>query len=305
MSRLRILAAGLTCGLIISLAVNVGVAWELMELYREREIYRDLSRNYDKLQASCLSLLESYRELKAKLNESLSPSNPPISKSEAIDIALEYGGWNETTLKDMRVSAGLNYVMFHNSSYWGYGFTPLHDVTGYVSDYSPYETCSGRDHYAYDCITHRYVWTVVVQEAGYVLSIPPPGQYFVDAATGEVTSYDDMMLGKGWERLEIPGWIMAEKCGYISDDEIVQVTASDLLSYPKLDLALQEAEIASLKHLAHPLEMIKLTNSEAKAIVEFLTGKQANATEYMFAVNYNETLYSVFMIFTWTQPIIS
>ena len=38
MSRLEILVAGLICGLIISLAFNVNVAWELMELYREREI---------------------------------------------------------------------------------------------------------------------------------------------------------------------------------------------------------------------------------------------------------------------------
>ena len=100
---------------------------------------------------------------------------------------------------------------------------------------------------------------------------------------------------------------MAAKTAHTSH-EIVHVTARDLLSYPKLDLALQEAEIASLKHLAHPMETIKLTNYEAKAVVEFLSGKPANATEDMthgFAVNYNETLYSVSITFSWTQPIIS
>jgi len=112
------------------------------------------------------------------------------------------------------------------------------------------------------------------------------------------------------ERLRVegmPGWIMATKTGHTLN-EIVQVAAIDLLIYPKLDLALQEAEIASLKHLAHPLEMIELTNCEAKAIVEFLSGKPANATEgmrYGFVVNYNETLYSVSMIFTWIPPVIS
>ena len=184
MSRLEILVAGLICGLIISLALNVNMAWQLM---KSQELYRDLSRDYDELR-------QSYDQL----NETYSPSKPPVSKSEAIGIALEYGGWNETTLEGMKVSAGLNYVMFHDSSYWGFGFMPLHDVTGYVSDYSPKEHISSRNHYAYDCITHRYVWIVVVREAGDVLSIPPPGQYYVDAATGEVTSYDDMMLGRGW-----------------------------------------------------------------------------------------------------------
>jgi len=121
--------------------------------------------------------------------------------------------------------------------------------------------------------------------------------------------YDELLQScNQWNESLPPGWIMAAKIAYTSDNEIVQVTARDLLSYPRLDLALQEAEIASLKHLAHPTEMIKLTNYEAKAIVEFLSGKQANATEdmtYGFVVSYNETLYSVSMIFSWTQPIIS
>lgn len=176
-----------------------------------RERYRDLSRNYDELQSSCLSLLQSYNELRRKLNESLTE---------------------------------------------------------------------------------------------------------LDRLTEENRQLQERLKG------EIPGWIMADKIAYISDEgfhvmyfsdpssmhipQIVHVTARDLLSYPKLDLALQEAEIANLKHLAHPLEMIKLANCEAKAIVEFLSGKQANATEgvtYDFVVNYNETLYSVSMILTWIRPI--
>ena len=294
MSRLRILVAGLICGLIISLAVNVNMAWELMELYREREIYRDLSRNYDELQASCLSLLQSYRELKGILNESL--PKPPISKSEATDIALEYGGWNETFLEGMEVSATLKYYCFDISGWW---MTPLHQVAGHIPDFHPRTVGNA---------TFRYLWVVVVsKKEGY--SIPPPGLYYVDPITGDVTSYNDIMGGSSWlwQRLGIPGWIMAEKdpSGVVLPLP-VQVTARDLLSYPKLDLALQEAEIASLKHLAHPLEMIELTNCEAKAIVEFLSGKPANATEgmtYGFIVYYNETLYSVSMIFTWIPPV--
>jgi len=198
MSRLKILVAGLICGLIISLAFNVSVAWELM---KSQELYRDLSRDYDELR-------QSYDELKgtslqlAELNESL------------VQLRTE-----------------------------------------------------------------------------------------LDRLTEENRQLEERLRVEG-----MPGWIMAAKTAYTSDNEIVQVAAIDLLIYHKLDLALQEAEMASLKHLAHPLEMIELTNCEAKAIVEFLSGKQANVTEgmrYGFAVSYNETLYSVSMIFTWIPPVIS
>jgi len=183
MSRLEILVAGLVCGLVVSLGVNVFVLIELREL---RLSYRELSQSYDEL-------WQSYEKLREML-----VGQPPISKSQAIDIALEYGGWNETMIKDMKVTAGLNYVMFQNTSYSrGYGIMILHDVTGYVSDYSPKETCFSRNHYFYECIAHRYVWIVVVQKKGFH-TIPPPGYYYVDAATSEVLSHDDTLLGRPW-----------------------------------------------------------------------------------------------------------
>ena len=179
-----ILLVVLVCGMVVSLGVNVFVLIELREL---RLSYRELFQSYDEL-------WQSYEKLRGIL-----VGQPPISKSEAIDIALEYDGWNETTLKDMEVTAGLNYVMVQNTSYsHGYGIMILHEVHGYVSDYSPKETCFSRNHYAYDCITHRYAWIVVVSEKGFGHSIPPPGYYYVDAATSEVTSYDDIMLGRAW-----------------------------------------------------------------------------------------------------------
>ena len=175
MSRLEILVAGLFCGLIISLAFNVNMAWELM---KSQKLYRDLSRDYDELR-------QSYDQL----NESPSPSEPPVSKSEAIGIALEYGGWNETSLKGMVVSAALAYYCIDG------GITLLHQVAGHIADFGPRTVGNA---------TFRYLWVVAVSKkeapsggAG-SHSIPPPGLYFVDPMTGDVTSYNDMMLGRSW-----------------------------------------------------------------------------------------------------------
>lgn len=121
-------------------------------------------------------------------------TEPPISKSQAIDIALEYGGWNETTLESMEVEATLDYIMFQNTSIvWKGsegiltgGIHVLHQVSGQVLSYKTMRIG--------DAI-FRYVWTVIVSEQGPTKSIPPPGYYYVDAVTGEVTSYDDLILG--------------------------------------------------------------------------------------------------------------
>ena len=145
-----------------------------------RERYRDVSRNYDELQSSCLSLLQSYRELRRELNESL--PKPPISKSEATDIALEYGGWNETSLEGMEVSVTLKYYCLDS---W---MTPLHQVAGHIADFNPRTV---------ENATFRYLWLVVVSEEGRYF-IPPPGRYYVDPVTGDVTSYDDIRGGTSW-----------------------------------------------------------------------------------------------------------
>ena len=105
-----------------------------------------------------------------------------------------------------------------------------------------------------------------------------------------------------------PAWIMVERIAYTSHTRIIQITEQDLTKYPKLNEAIQEAEAARLKHLAHPTEMIKLTNSEGKALVEFLSGKQVNAPEVMehgFVIRYDENLYFVSIIFSSYPPVIS
>ena len=172
MSRLKILLASLICSLIISLAFNIILAWELME-------NRDLSQAYDQLR-------QSYDELK----EIYLLPEPPISKSQAIDIALRCGGWNETSLQGMKVSATLDFIVFRTGPDY-VEFLYLHQVTGHVSDYRPREICQNGT-----CTTFRYIWVVSVTEADHIVLIPPPGLYYVDPVTGEVTSSNDIILGK-------------------------------------------------------------------------------------------------------------
>ena len=148
--RLEVLTVGLLCVVGVSLIVNVVVLMENQEL----------RRLYDELYQTSLSTTIS----------------PPISKSEAVHIALEYGGWNETTLKDMVVTARLEYSKFYNSTKER-SYEHLYDVTDPVSDYSPVRIGD---------VTYRYVWVVVVHQVGPIRSIPPPGLYYVDAAAGEV-----------------------------------------------------------------------------------------------------------------------
>ena len=161
----------LICGMVVSLIVNIIVLMENQEL----------RRSYD----------ESYQTYLSSFLINLSFS-PPILKCKAIHIALEYGRWNEATLKGMEVTASLCYMKF-DPGYIEYrggeyvchgGVEVLYEVTEPVSDYSP--VCVEM---WYGNVTYQYVWIVIVSQAGKDKSIPPPGLYYVDSATSEVIPY--------------------------------------------------------------------------------------------------------------------
>jgi hypothetical protein len=101
--------------------------------------------------------------------------SPPISMYHALLIALESGGWNATSLRNMKISVELDYCAFLNSPNES-GGGPLYPVTHSVTDWSPKQV---------NYTTYRYVWTIIVYYSGPFKSIPPPGYYYVDAATGE------------------------------------------------------------------------------------------------------------------------
>jgi DNA-binding transcriptional ArsR family regulator len=100
---------------------------------------------------------------------------PPISRSVAIQLALYQGGWDETKLQGMEVSANLCHMRFFTDDGWGY--VVLEPVTENLTNYDPVTI---------DNSTYRYVWIVIVEQAGFMKSIPPPGYYLVDASSGEI-----------------------------------------------------------------------------------------------------------------------
>src|SRR5208337_1257043 len=101
--------------------------------------------------------------------------SPPVSMYHALLIALESGGWDAASLQNMTIEVELDYCAFFNSSNET-GFERLSPVTHSVPDWSPTQV---------NDTTYRYVWTIVAQYSR-GMSIPPPGYYYVDAATAEL-----------------------------------------------------------------------------------------------------------------------
>jgi len=169
--------------LMAGLVVLAGVSYtQYQSLGRLSSEYENLTRSYDELCRIYLSTIAP------------TTISPPISKSQAIHIALEYGRWNETTLKDMVATATLQYMKFEpiREIYEGDitwrlegGIEFLYCVTEPVSDYSPVHV-----EMSFGNVTYRYIWAVYVRAlsefVNNMFSIPPSGLYYVDAATGEV-----------------------------------------------------------------------------------------------------------------------
>ena len=119
--------------------------------------------------------------------------SPPVSMYHALRIALESDSWTNTSLRDVTVRVSLDYCVFwHNNTITkspydnttigpGSGFEVLHEVTQPVDDYSPVQVNE---------TTYRYIWAFVVIETDHpnLVTIPPLGLYWVDAATGELIS---------------------------------------------------------------------------------------------------------------------
>jgi hypothetical protein len=125
---------------------------------------------------------------------------PPVSKIEAVTKALLKDGWNSSTLSGMEVRAQLDYVKFFSSNIGGQsGFERIGVVTQSVNDYSPkfeYNVTYPVYPPVVGTVTYRYIWSIVVDRASGMLSIPPPGSYLVDAYTGELFKYDGLGFTK-------------------------------------------------------------------------------------------------------------
>jgi len=177
----RTLTVVIIFSLVVSFIVNAVVLIEHQGLQRSNDelhnSYLDLRSSYEKLNRTYQELNQNYVELKGAYLELLDdPFSPPISKLQAIEIALKHGGWNITNLKGMLVTATLEYRLFIlTTKEWGTGH--IYDVKEPVSDFTPVVDGS---------TTYRYIWHVIIRKIGPGRSIPPPGFYFIDAATGEI-----------------------------------------------------------------------------------------------------------------------
>ncbi len=184
----------LAFGLVASLIFNAVIFLDDYELRLSKdeleEGYTDLENSFDELKASLDELNSTYCELNSaywELEQKYSnlegsylglfddPLSPPVSKLQAIDIALEHGGWNSSNLRGKVVTASLWYMRFCVDDV--FRVVLPHKVEEPVSDYSP--VVEGD-------VTYRYVWHVVVEKAGLIRCIHPPGRYYVYATTGEI-----------------------------------------------------------------------------------------------------------------------
>jgi hypothetical protein len=110
--------------------------------------------------------------------------SPPVSMYRALKIALENGGWNTTSLENMTVSVSLDYYEFTTENTTlgpSSGSEYLYSVTQPVNNYSAVTVSNTTN-----STTYRYIWNIVVKQNSGIWSIPPPGLYWVDAATAEI-----------------------------------------------------------------------------------------------------------------------
>jgi DNA-binding transcriptional ArsR family regulator len=150
--------------LVVGIAIFAGSYYgqhQISEMYLD---YSQLSKNYTQIKAEYLSTVAP------------TAITPPISKLEAIHIALTHGGWNRTMLQDLFVTADLCYVELTVTPQ-SKRFDLVYYVTEAVLDYSPVRIGD---------TTYRYVWYIIITQQGFTHSIPPPGCYLVDVTTGEV-----------------------------------------------------------------------------------------------------------------------
>jgi hypothetical protein len=98
--------------------------------------------------------------------------NPPITKPEAVRIALNYGNWTQEKLSGKPITAVLKWIIVSHFDGHISVFELNREVTQPKDDYSPKQEGE---------LVFRYAWQVVV-----AFTEPYDTEYWVDASTGEV-----------------------------------------------------------------------------------------------------------------------
>ncbi|MGA2523796.1 MAG: hypothetical protein ABSF65_06545 [Candidatus Bathyarchaeia archaeon] len=173
----RIIVIVLISVLAVSLLLNVVLYYQSHISTREKEDFTSYYNEFGNVSLQSISYNFS----------------PPVSMYRALKIALDSDGWNSTSLENMTVSVSLDYCQFWNDSLIikspydnttvgpGQGFEFLHSVTQPAKNYSAVTVNN-----ATYTVTYRYIWSIAVKQASGVMSIPPPGLCWIDAATAEI-----------------------------------------------------------------------------------------------------------------------
>jgi hypothetical protein len=97
---------------------------------------------------------------------------PPVTKPDAVRIALNYGNWTEEKLSGKMITATLKWIVVSHVEGRTSVFESIMEVTQPRGDYSPKQEGD---------LVFRYAWQVVV-----VFAKPSDAEYWVDASNGEV-----------------------------------------------------------------------------------------------------------------------
>jgi len=178
--------------------------------------YSSLQRESSATINSLSALNQSYSQLLSDIDhfnrqvDQTSFLMTPISKSQAIAIALAYGGWNATSLRGLAVVGKLERVAYNNTS----GEYEREYVTVPLAEYS--KTAEGSMEYWYE-------WAIVIKIDG--LYPIYRALYSVDAVNGQVLSA--IIVDKGADMVT-----MSEDC--LSNPDciaLVRVNQSLCISY--------------------------------------------------------------------------
>jgi hypothetical protein len=95
------------------------------------------------------------------------PVSPPISGDQALSLALQYGGWNFSSLQKGSILVEFGYTSFQpNQTEW-----IVNESYGPVSNFAPIQNGS---------ITYRYVWAIQIFWPTH------ESDYLVDSYSGEI-----------------------------------------------------------------------------------------------------------------------
>ena len=137
----------------------------IMELNHTLRTYHTLVNELNHTVAVDSLIQQGYRDL------FFSNMTPPITKPDAVRIALNYANWTDEELSGKMITATLKWIVVSHVEGHTYVFESIREVTYPTDDYSP--------KYEGDLI-FRYAWQVVVASAK-----PSDLEYWVDASTGE------------------------------------------------------------------------------------------------------------------------